>query len=166
MPHLESGAVVEPPHLPRHGLGDLRMGVAERAAPQSRETVEQTPAFHGRVVRAFGVREDSRLGALLEIAIVGEGHPVSTGTEVHGRLQDCGFMLHRVLAPLLRAAASCGAAKPGKQLSYTSGRRELTLARQKSCRRGRRARPPARPPERARYRPGGPQSPRPPSSTI
>src|SRR6266566_7625632 len=47
----------------------------------------------------------------------------------------------------------------GKQLSYTSARRELTLARQKSRRRGRRSRWPAGPPQQARSPRGSPAMP-------
>src|SRR5713101_7300199 len=94
MPHLERGAVVEILHLPRHGLRDLRMAVAERAAPHARDAVEEALALGGRVVRTLGAGEDSRPGVFLEVAVVGEGHPVGPGPEVHGLLHDCSFVFH------------------------------------------------------------------------
>src|SRR2546430_8834700 len=94
MPHLERGAVVELLHLARDGFRDLRMAVAERAAPHARNTVEESSALGGRVVRALGAREDSRAGVSLEVAVVGEGHPVGPCPEARGLTHDCGFVFH------------------------------------------------------------------------
>src|SRR5467141_2102031 len=94
MPHLERGAVVELLHLPRHGLRDPRMAVAERAAPHARDAIEEALALGGRVVRALGARKDSRPGVFLEVAVVGEGHPVGPGPEARGLAHDCSFVFH------------------------------------------------------------------------
>src|SRR5215510_1172153 len=94
MPHLERGAVVELLHLLRHGLGDPRMAVAERAAPQAREAVEQALALGGRVVRALGAREHSRARIPLQIPVGSKRHPVRAGAEARGLDERFGFGLH------------------------------------------------------------------------
>src|SRR5262249_11841603 len=82
------------PDLVRHGLGDLRVRVAERTAPQARQAVEKPLALDGGVVRALGAREDPRARIPLEVAVAGERHPVRAGAHARGPGDRLGFGLH------------------------------------------------------------------------
>src|SRR5215467_9767321 len=94
MSHLESGAVVELLDLLRHRLGDLRVGMAERAAPQPREAVEQALALGGGVVGALGARENPRAWIPLQVAVGRERHPVRAGAQALAFGKGGGLVLH------------------------------------------------------------------------
>ncbi len=94
---LEGGAVVQGFRLALERLDDARMAVAQGAAPQPRQAVEQAVAVGALVIGALGRNQDARLGVLLEIAVGREGQPAGLGVEaLRGAGIGCGC---RHLAP-------------------------------------------------------------------
>jgi hypothetical protein len=71
---LERGRIVELCRLAAHRLGNLGAAVAQAAAPQARETVEDLAPVGVTVVAALGTGHEP--GVRLEVAVAGEGHPV------------------------------------------------------------------------------------------
>ena len=96
MTELERGRVVERCDLLLHGLDDLLVAVAEAAAPQAREPVEDLLALGVGVVRALATDDHAR--AVLELAIAGVRHPVRIEPR-RVRSNLLGFRAHKLNVP-------------------------------------------------------------------
>jgi TetR/AcrR family transcriptional regulator len=112
---LERGGVVERARLLRQRFDDLRVAVAERAAPQARQSVEQAPAVCGDEVGALGAGQ--QLGVLAEVAVGSEGQPAGSdaGGDVGGRGQALGFV-HR--GPGVSGCTDCAQLRRGRGVMH------------------------------------------------
>jgi len=73
--HLESSGVIQGVQLLFDGRDDPGVAMTKAAAPQPGKRIVNTVAFGSGEIRAFCAGDDAPRMILLEIAIVGEGHP-------------------------------------------------------------------------------------------